>query len=48
MADRYSVKYRAHVQNIGWQAWRVDGQTAGTVGQGLRIEAVEIVLVPKG
>jgi len=47
MASLYSIRYRAHVQNIGWQGWRTDGQTAGTVGQSLRIEAVEIVLVPK-
>lgn len=48
LANHYTIRYRAHVQNIGWQAWKTDGQTAGTVGQSLRVEAVEITLVPKG
>lgn len=48
LASLYTVRYRAHVQNIGWQGWKTDGQTAGTVGQSLRVEAVEIVLVPRG
>lgn len=33
LASLYTVRYRAHVQNIGWQGWKTDGQTAGTVGQ---------------
>ncbi|HQZ84802.1 MAG TPA: chromophore lyase, partial [Actinomycetota bacterium] len=40
-----SVEYRAHVQGIGWQPWRRDGQTAGTTGKALRIEAVQIRIV---
>lgn len=38
------VAYRAHVQNIGWQDWVRDGATAGTEGQGLRVEALQIRL----
>lgn len=34
--------YRAHVQNIGWCDAVHDGQTAGTVGYGLRLEALKI------
>lgn len=45
-ATTYSIEYRTHVQSIGWQPWVADGQTAGTVGKGLRIEAIEIRLVP--
>nr|MBS1899173.1 CotH kinase family protein [Actinomycetota bacterium] len=47
LATKFSVQYRAHVQTIGWQNWVSDGATAGTVGQSLRIEAVQIRLVPK-
>lgn len=33
------LTYRAHVQSIGWQDWQQSGETAGTSGQGLRVEA---------
>ena len=39
------IKYRAHVQNIGWQKWSYAGETTGTVGQNLRMEAIQIELV---
>nr|WP_242982942.1 MULTISPECIES: Ig domain-containing protein [Clostridium] len=40
------VTYDAHVQNIGWQTpWAKDGETAGTDGKGLRIEALKLNLV---
>jgi len=38
------VTYKAHVQNIGWQDWVSDGLTAGTTGQSLRLEALNIGL----
>lgn len=34
--------YEAHVQDIGWQGVRKDGEMAGTTGQSKRIEAVRI------
>ena len=34
--------YEAHVQGIGWQGVRKDGEMAGTTGQSMRIEAVKI------
>jgi uncharacterized protein YjdB len=37
-----SVEYVAHVQNIGWMDLAKDGQTAGTTGQGLQMEAIRI------
>ena len=42
-----SCSYQTHIQNVGWQDWVVDGATAGTTGQSLRVEAVQISLVPK-
>lgn len=36
------LKYRAHVQNLGWCPWVRDGQCAGTTGFSLRGEAIEI------
>ena len=38
------MEYQAHVQNEGWQAWKKDGETAGTTGQSRQIEAVRIRL----
>lgn len=36
------LKYRVHVQNLGWCDWVHDGQVAGTTGFGLRWEALQI------
>lgn len=36
------VEYEAHIQNIGWQGTKYDGQTAGTVGESKRLEALRI------
>ena len=36
------TRYRVHVQNIGWQDWRNSGEMAGTEGQALRLEAIQI------
>lgn len=41
------ISYSAHVQNQGWQEWVSDGEIAGTVGKGLRIEAIKIKLNPE-
>ena len=42
-----NVKYETHVQNIGWQGWKKNGEVAGTEGQGLRLEAIQIRLKKK-
>jgi len=34
--------YQEHVQNLGWCEWVRDGQTAGTTGFGLQMEALRI------
>jgi antitoxin component YwqK of YwqJK toxin-antitoxin module len=50
--EALGVRYHTHVQNIGWETtWAKDGQTAGSQGQGLRLEGIEIELtgnVPAG
>lgn len=38
------VNYRTHVQNIGWQDWKRDGEMSGTSGQSLRLEGIQIQL----
>ncbi|MGN0470996.1 MAG: hypothetical protein ACI4GV_08805 [Acutalibacteraceae bacterium] len=38
------VQYRVHVQNYGWMDWQSANAYAGTTGQSLRIEAIEIRL----
>lgn len=39
-----SVKYRAHISEIGWQDYVTNGMTAGTVGKNLPMEALSIEL----
>lgn len=34
--------YQTHVQTIGWQDWRGNGETSGTTGQSKRLEAIHI------
>lgn len=37
-----SVKYRTHVQNVGWQEYSSDGNTSGTTGKSLRLEGINV------
>ena len=37
-----NIRYRVHVQDIGWMDWVQNGEIAGTVGESKRIEAIEI------
>ena len=39
-----SLKYQTHIQSIGWQDAKVNGQLSGTAGRGLRLEALRISL----
>ena len=41
-AEGVDIKYRAHVQRVGWQDWVSAGEIAGTNGQHLRVEGIEI------
>lgn len=36
------ISYRTHVQNVGWQGLRDEGNLSGTSGQGYRLEGIEI------
>lgn len=36
------LKYRAHVEDYGWQEWKYNGETAGTTGESKRLEALQI------
>ena len=39
-----SLRYMVYVQKKGWTSWTESGKRAGTVGKGLRVEAVRIEL----
>lgn len=36
------VRYRGHVQDVGWQDWVSEDEICGTIGQGKRLEAMQI------
>lgn len=36
------LKYEAHLENIGWQGWKSNGEMAGTTGESRRLEAIRI------
>ncbi|MCL1799619.1 MAG: S8 family serine peptidase [Eggerthellaceae bacterium] len=49
LAKAYDIYYRVHVQNVGWMGWAKNGENAaGTVGLGLRMEAMQVYLLPAG
>ena len=39
--------YRVHIQDVGWQEWKADGEIAGLAGKNKRVEAIQIKLVKK-
>lgn len=47
--ERYpNVGYRTHVQSKGWERkLTLNGRTSGTVGAGKRLEAIQIIIMPK-
>ena len=47
VATYYDVYYRAHMSSVGWLGWAKNGEWAGA-NTGNRIEAIQVVLVPKG
>lgn len=36
------IKYQAQLEDIGWQEWKRNGETAGTTGEKKRLEALRI------
>ena len=47
IAEKYDIVYRVYVHGIGWQRRMRNGETAGTTGRKLQIEALRIQLVSK-
>lgn len=47
-SQQYDILYRVHVQNHGWLGWTKNGMAAGSMGEGLRLEAFEVKIVKKG
>ena len=45
MKKKYSVRYRVYMQGSGWTPWKKNGATAGKLGEGKRIEAIQVKLV---
>jgi M6 family metalloprotease-like protein len=41
-----NVRYRTHVQDVGWQNYVSDGTMSGTQGRSLRLEGINISLSP--
>lgn len=39
---RYQLYYRVYVSSYGWMGWAKSGETAGSIGLGLPIEAIEL------
>ncbi|MBC3804257.1 leucine-rich repeat protein [Acetobacterium fimetarium] len=37
-----SISYQTHVENVGWQDWRTNGNTSGTYGRSLRLEGISV------
>ena len=42
--ENLNISYQVHIQDIGWQDWKKNGEMAGTEGQSLRLEAIKIKL----
>ena len=38
------ITYRSHVQDVGWMGWSNNGETSGTTGKSLRLEALQVKL----
>ena len=47
-ASDYDVYYRVYAQKNNWMGWAKNGAKAGTVGQSLRIEGIQVNVLPKG
>lgn len=47
-AEKYDLYYQVHKSNIGWTGWVKNGTELGTDSLSKKIEAVQVLLVPKG
>lgn len=48
ITNQYDIYYRVHSAGYGWLGWAKNGDSAGTTGLNIKIEAVQIKLVAKG
>jgi uncharacterized protein YjdB/GH25 family lysozyme M1 (1,4-beta-N-acetylmuramidase) len=48
VANQYDLYYQVHKSSIGWTGWVKAGTELGTDTLSLKIEAIQILLVPKG
>ena len=48
VAEGYDVWYRAQCEHYGWMGWAKNGDPVGNEGYGYRLEAVQVLLLPKG
>ena len=39
-----TIQYQTHIQDIGWQGWKMNDEMSGTSGQSKRLEAIRIKL----
>ena len=44
----HDVWYRVHSEDFGWLGWTHAGEPAGTAGMAKRVEAYQVVVLPKG
>ena len=42
--EKISINYQTHIQDIGWQNLKSNGEMSGTEGQSKRLEAIKIEL----
>lgn len=47
-SKHYDVWYRAHASSIGWMGWTKNGNVAGTTKLACPLEAIQIIVRPKG
>ncbi|MCR5729248.1 MAG: hypothetical protein K6G20_02700 [Ruminococcus sp.] len=48
IANGYDIYYRLHLQSSGWEtSWHKNGETAGSINNAKRVEAIEVKLVHK-
>lgn len=47
-ADYFDIYYRVHLQDIGWLNWTSNDDFTGSRGLCKRMEAVKVMVVPKG
>ncbi len=48
MADHYDVYYCGYVQKKGWTAWAKNGRACGSAAQGLKLQGLKVLILPKG